>query len=307
MADRNVCPTDFLIREFPMRRAFTLIELLVVISIIALLIAILLPALQKARDSAMDIQCMSNMSQLAKAEAAYTADHAGTFSNAMEWIWGRRSLADHPQGKTLPGGGLDFSQYAGDYTSTVSAEYGTLNSYISSFEAHLCPRAGELPINDLTYNATPKGDTVLRCYTKSNFWFTDFDNRGDPAEASVEQIRNPSYTVAFSEENTFIMNFPAPWQHPMNDGLLNAFWDSFGSLHRRPDSSNLRSGFATGAYVDGHVDWVFSQAQFYPVFYPNNTRPYSRWATYVFLRDDLEGPTQQDDRFIDTSRDYSFS
>ncbi len=63
-----------------MRKAFTLIELLVVISIIALLIAILLPALSGARDSAKSIQCKSNLKNYGVAQAAYQAENDGVIN-----------------------------------------------------------------------------------------------------------------------------------------------------------------------------------------------------------------------------------
>src|SRR5260370_19698705 len=64
------------------RAAFTLVELLVVIGIIALLLAILLPALSRARQSANQVKCLSNVRQLSTAFLMYVNSNRERYPSA---------------------------------------------------------------------------------------------------------------------------------------------------------------------------------------------------------------------------------
>ena len=68
-------------------RAFTLIELLVVISIIALLVALLLPALASAREAALTVMCLSQQKQFGVAFKLYALDHKDYLPNAWYNYW----------------------------------------------------------------------------------------------------------------------------------------------------------------------------------------------------------------------------
>ena len=117
--------------KFPARRprGFTLVELLVVIGIIALLISILLPTLNQARQSAKIVACLSNIRQLGTITAMYVNDNKQTLPEAMYNNKGGLSPrgtglpawtplpAPAVDSSVLPCVGASFETYLGDSTA----------------------------------------------------------------------------------------------------------------------------------------------------------------------------------------------
>lgn len=70
---------EFLLRGRQSRRGFTLVELLVIITILAILLALLLPALSSGRNAARMTRCKSNLSQIVAGAINYASDHDGNW------------------------------------------------------------------------------------------------------------------------------------------------------------------------------------------------------------------------------------
>jgi prepilin-type N-terminal cleavage/methylation domain-containing protein len=88
--------------RFPTRRGFTLVELLVVIAIIGILVALLLPAVQAAREAARRTACKNHVRQLALASLVHE-DAVGIFPSGG-WGWNWVGDNDRGTGADQPGG-----------------------------------------------------------------------------------------------------------------------------------------------------------------------------------------------------------
>jgi prepilin-type N-terminal cleavage/methylation domain-containing protein/prepilin-type processing-associated H-X9-DG protein len=129
------------------RRGFTLIELLVVIAIIGVLIALLLPAVQMAREAARRIQCTNNLKQMALAVMNYESNHGGLPPTGNAAVSNSFSMKPRV---------LFFMEQVATYNAlNQSFPYSDATNWsirVMQISTFLCPSDGNVPSTTATLN-----------------------------------------------------------------------------------------------------------------------------------------------------------
>ena len=122
-------------RNFSNGAGFTLIELLVVISIIALLIALLIPVLGRARELGQRTVCLSNLKQLTLAWLAYAEEHDGKLVEGCAFL---NTSSGSRERESWLGRAFSFPESRSELIE--NPDKGALWSYIKDIDAYRCPR-----------------------------------------------------------------------------------------------------------------------------------------------------------------------
>jgi prepilin-type N-terminal cleavage/methylation domain-containing protein len=122
---------------------FTLVELLVVIAVLAVLMAVLLPVLGRAREYGRRVACLGHLRQMQMGWQMYADEHDDDIVNGTAWGWALGSSVPTPGTPWMCGGTIGLSYaYAPVQTQKQADEMmktGALASYVGDVRTYLCP------------------------------------------------------------------------------------------------------------------------------------------------------------------------